>query len=175
MIRRPPRSTRTDTLFPYTTLFRSELMGFPIALAPTFLEWEMGLLHTNDLGGIAQSTRKVVDYLRGEIADRQAAPREDLLSYGVTTQIEGSNLTDDELVGFAFNLFIGGLDTVSTNIAWQFRHLAENPDHQETLRDNPAMIHDAIEEMMRAYAAVTTFRTSVNPVPLGEVDRKSVV
>src|SRR3546814_19370019 len=28
MIRRPPRSTRTDTLFPYTTLFRSLLRGF---------------------------------------------------------------------------------------------------------------------------------------------------
>src|SRR3546814_18499728 len=27
MIRRPPRSTRTDTLFPYTTLFRSKLLG----------------------------------------------------------------------------------------------------------------------------------------------------
>src|SRR3546814_1276070 len=27
MIRRPPRSTRTDTLFPYTTLFRSESLG----------------------------------------------------------------------------------------------------------------------------------------------------
>src|SRR3546814_5173736 len=27
MIRRPPRSTRTDTLFPYTTLFRSEVLG----------------------------------------------------------------------------------------------------------------------------------------------------
>src|SRR3546814_6289463 len=27
MIRRPPRSTRTDTLFPYTTLFRSNLIG----------------------------------------------------------------------------------------------------------------------------------------------------
>src|SRR3546814_12055566 len=26
MIRRPPRSTRTDTLFPYTTLFRSEVL-----------------------------------------------------------------------------------------------------------------------------------------------------
>src|SRR3546814_3351471 len=26
MIRRPPRSTRTDTLFPYTTLFRSEMV-----------------------------------------------------------------------------------------------------------------------------------------------------
>src|SRR3546814_7801270 len=27
MIRRPPRSTRTDTLFPYTTLFRSRAVG----------------------------------------------------------------------------------------------------------------------------------------------------
>src|SRR3546814_15625821 len=27
MIRRPPRSTRTDTLFPYTTLFRARLVG----------------------------------------------------------------------------------------------------------------------------------------------------
>src|SRR3546814_3721817 len=32
MIRRPPRSTRTDTLFPYTTLFRSPHM--PVATAP---------------------------------------------------------------------------------------------------------------------------------------------
>src|SRR3546814_11587998 len=30
MIRRPPRSTRTDTLFPYTTLFRSETDAFNI-------------------------------------------------------------------------------------------------------------------------------------------------
>src|SRR3546814_2623547 len=29
MIRRPPRSTRTDTLFPYTTLFRSRPAGRP--------------------------------------------------------------------------------------------------------------------------------------------------
>src|SRR3546814_4548205 len=30
MIRRPPRSTRTDTLFPYTTLFRSRSYGTEI-------------------------------------------------------------------------------------------------------------------------------------------------
>src|SRR3546814_9175812 len=32
MIRRPPRSTRTDTLFPYTTLFRSLLRHPPPAM-----------------------------------------------------------------------------------------------------------------------------------------------
>src|SRR3546814_21061087 len=33
MIRRPPRSTRTDTLFPYTTLFRSTYLQMPLQLA----------------------------------------------------------------------------------------------------------------------------------------------
>src|SRR3546814_7586242 len=33
MIRRPPRSTRTDTLFPYTTLFRSEAFVMRLAVA----------------------------------------------------------------------------------------------------------------------------------------------
>src|SRR3546814_19301465 len=44
MIRRPPRSTRTDTLFPYTTLFRSEqeavtenLEIFPVAASAGLL------------------------------------------------------------------------------------------------------------------------------------------
>src|SRR3546814_2561918 len=32
MIRRPPRSTRTDTLFPYTTLFRSHTGSIPVCL-----------------------------------------------------------------------------------------------------------------------------------------------
>src|SRR3546814_16737408 len=32
MIRRPPRSTRTDTLFPYTTLFRSQQRAPPHAI-----------------------------------------------------------------------------------------------------------------------------------------------
>src|SRR3546814_4366230 len=39
MIRRPPRSTRTDTLFPYTTLFRSRLS----VVAGMFHEWDKQL------------------------------------------------------------------------------------------------------------------------------------
>src|SRR3546814_6758904 len=38
MIRRPPRSTRTDTLFPYTTLFRSTLVGNGAYLGPDLTE-----------------------------------------------------------------------------------------------------------------------------------------
>src|SRR3546814_7028443 len=38
MIRRPPRSTRTDTLFPYTTLFRSKDLGFTLTEIGELLE-----------------------------------------------------------------------------------------------------------------------------------------
>src|SRR3546814_7926372 len=37
MIRRPPRSTRTDTLLPYTTLFRSDSDHPPVMVLPGFL------------------------------------------------------------------------------------------------------------------------------------------
>src|SRR3546814_15963387 len=37
MLRRPPRSTRSDTLFPYTTLFRSGLLGLPNAGKSTLI------------------------------------------------------------------------------------------------------------------------------------------
>src|SRR3546814_16619913 len=51
MIRRPPRSTRTDTLFPYTTLFRSPLAVKESASAPrgrssaNSMRWRTGGLH----------------------------------------------------------------------------------------------------------------------------------
>src|SRR3546814_8374982 len=43
MIRRPPRSTRTDTLFPYTTLCRSGLV--PVALRQAGTGWDGRRLH----------------------------------------------------------------------------------------------------------------------------------
>jgi cytochrome P450 len=141
-----------------------EWMGLPIALTPKFLEWEMGLLHNHDLSKIAAATRSVVAYLREQIADRRANPTDDIISYAVQGEIEGRKLTEDELVGLTFNLFIGGLDTVSTNMGLQFRHLAAHPEHQRYLREHPEKIPDAIDELMRAYAAVTTFRTCTKEV-----------
>src|SRR3546814_1944893 len=47
MIRRPPRSTRTDTLFPYTTLFRSDQVGYAAAVG-----WSGRYSVTVAVGGI---------------------------------------------------------------------------------------------------------------------------
>lgn len=143
-----------------------DLIGLPQDMTAQFMAWETDLLHGHDLETIAAATRSVVDYLRGEIEERKRKPRKDLLTFGVNAEVDGLKMNDDEVLGFAFNLFIGGLDTVSTNLGLQFWHLATHPQDQAALRANPDLIPDAIEEMLRAYAAVSTFRTVANKVEI---------
>src|SRR3546814_6883583 len=54
MIRRPPRSTRTDTLFPYTTLFRSLLM---LAACSGGQDEETGPEASSDIGPLQKAER----------------------------------------------------------------------------------------------------------------------
>src|SRR3546814_2342997 len=62
MIRRPPRSTRTDTLFPYTTLFRSEateeMAQYGITRVPIDYFHYKGYRYTNLDDAIAQAKRE---------------------------------------------------------------------------------------------------------------------
>lgn len=146
-----------------------DLMGLPHDRVAEFMEWEMNLLHNHDLSKIAEATRNVLDYLGGEIEDRRANPRDDLISFGVQGRIGDRPLTQDELLGFMFNLFIGGLDTVSTNMGLHFRHLGSAMEDQTHLRAKPSEIPHAIDELMRAYGAVTTFRTCIKETEVGGV------
>src|SRR3546814_841796 len=70
-----------------------------------------------------------------------------------------SDVCSSDLFGYAWNLYVGGLDTVTANIGLHIWHLATHLDQQAELRADPSKLTLAIEEMMRAYAAVTTFRT----------------
>jgi cytochrome P450 len=162
-----------DFAFEFPIKVFLELMGLPQERVGQFLAWEHKLLHEPDLNEIIAGTRAVVDYLREQIEDRRVRPRDDLITFGITVEQNGRRLTDDELLGFCFNLFIGGLDTVSTNMAWQFLHLAEHHDDQARLRADPQLLPAAIDEMMRFYAAVATSRECVNETQLGEVTVRS--
>jgi cytochrome P450 len=147
--------------FPFPVSVFLDLIDLPQERMSEFQSWEYALLHVPDMKSVSDAVRNVVGYLREVMAERRKNPGDDFISYGIKAEIDGRRFTDDELIGYCFNLFIGGLDTVSSNIILQFRHLAENPEHQALLRSEPAMIPAAVEEFLRAYAAVTTFRTCV--------------
>src|SRR3546814_14861610 len=75
MIRRPPRSTRTDTLFPYPALFRSEMLGamLRVVLADTprgeavalKLEELEGRTRIRIAGGFGIAFERLVELLSG--------------------------------------------------------------------------------------------------------------
>jgi cytochrome P450 len=158
-----------DFAFTFPIQIFLELMNLPQTEIKTFLEWETGLLHPSDKPQLLGAARHVVDFLRDLIEQRKRKPGDDIISHAVKAYIEGRKLNDDELLGYSFNLFIGGLDTVSSNICLHFWHLAKHGAHQKLLRENPALITPAIEEFLRAYANVTTFRTCTNPTTVSGV------
>src|SRR3546814_5422426 len=77
MIRRPPRSTRTDTLFPYTTLFRSMLLAFIslIALGNLILGGVGGWFGQDDL-----SIEQILGYIFAPIMFRSEEHTSELQS-----------------------------------------------------------------------------------------------
>src|SRR3546814_9093506 len=82
MIRRPPRSTLTDTLFPYTTLFRSPLVSAPPAKALPKQHSRQPCLHANG----AQPNLRPWRWRALETTELEHDPNErhygDLVKYG---------------------------------------------------------------------------------------------
>ena len=163
---------RADFAVPFPVSIVLDLLDLPQSRMAEFMSWEHSLLHEFNLTSIMGATRKVVDMFREIIKERRANPGEDLVSFAITATVGDRHLTDDEIVGFCFNLFIGGLDTVTTNLCWQFRRLAEHPDEQRALRENPALIPDAIQEYLRFFSPASTFRTCTNEVVVNGVTFK---
>src|SRR3546814_6749955 len=74
MIRRPPRSTRTDTLFPYTTLFRS------IDWVAPHGPWDDSLMLIFDAGTLSPATISTLHIADGELEDRSEEHTSELQS-----------------------------------------------------------------------------------------------
>jgi cytochrome P450 len=162
-----------DFAFPFPVSVFLDLIDLPHDKTALFMQWEHDLLHEGDLGTIGNAVRAVTGYMREVIAERRARPGDDFISYGIHTKVQGRLLTDEELIGYTFNLFIGGLDTVTSNMGLHFRHLAETPEHQRRLRDDPAFIPKALDELLRAFGATSTFRTCVKDRRIGDVTIKA--
>ena len=145
-----------------------DLMGLPGDRTPQFMEWE-GHMLGGDYAAKVRATDEVIAYLEELARQRRTNPIDDLMSFAVTAEMDGRRLSDGEVMGIVFLLFIGGLDTVASSLGFHFRYLAENPGEQARLRADPACIPDAVEELLRAFAVVTTSRFARQDVEIGEI------
>ncbi|WP_250213813.1 cytochrome P450 [Acrocarpospora catenulata] len=145
-------------VFP-TTVFL-ELMGLPVEDLPTFLAWEDAILHAppSERAGRIQAMGQVIGYFRGVIAERREHPREDLLSTALGWEIDGRLVPDQDLLDLCLLLFMAGLDTVTAQLSYAFWHLAREEKDRARITADPAIIPDAIEELLRAYSIVMPAR-----------------
>ncbi|MBI2766202.1 MAG: cytochrome P450 [Chloroflexi bacterium] len=94
-------------------------------------------------------------YFAREIAARRGAPREDLLANLIHAEEEGDRLTEEEMITTCVLLLVAGNVTTTDLIGNGVMALLQNPDQLCLLRDDPSLIVNAVEEMLRFDSPVT--------------------
>jgi cytochrome P450 len=154
---------------PYPVSVFLDLLGLPQSQMRGFIQWMADIMHGTVHEARIQAVRDLKSYFVDSFEQRRREPRDDMLTYVVQAKVGGRELTQDEMIGIAFNLYLGGLDTVSAMLGLHVRYLAENPEQQARLRAEPSLIPTAAEELLRAFSPATTFRVCVKAAEVAGV------
>jgi cytochrome P450 len=103
--------------------------------------------------GITEIAGLLDVWLDEEMADRHSPREAHMLEAMLTAEIDGRLLGKDELSSMATMLMLGGLDTVTSATLHQMYFLASNPGHRQQLLDDPSLIPNAVEELLRRFSA----------------------
>jgi len=152
-----------DAAFDFARIFPVrvflDIMGFPFEKMDDFLQWEYAILHSEkSVERTRWGVQGAVTYLRSFIEEVKLAPNDKMASSIIHGTVDGRPLTDDEIIGTIFFLWVGGLDTVAATTALFLRRLSLNAEMQKTLRDDLSLIPDAIEEFLRVQPIVNSSR-----------------
>ena len=143
---------------PLPVIVIAELLGIPRLDLAQFKAWAdrmLGAVVLDPLANedarreIAMGTMEMNAYLLEHVRRRRAAPREDLLSRLVATQVDGERLDDQEVVNFSRVLLEAGHVTTTmmlSNAIWCFE---EDPELAARLRADRSLLPSAIEELLR--------------------------
>ena len=141
---------------PLPAIVIAELLGVPAEDHRQFKEWSSALVSAigsvNPLDARAQfedALGRLLDYLRGIIAERRKAPRDDLISAMLEAQEERDALSDAELLATSNLLLIAGHETTTNLIGNGTLALLRNPEEFARLRDDRSLLRSAIDELLR--------------------------
>lgn len=136
-----------------------DLMGLPQSMRDTFVDWAMGLLHSQNQEKAAESMGAICAYLEEAIRDKAATPDNGIVSRIVHGKIEGEPMSGPEIFGYTFFLFIAGLDTVFAALNNIFVWLARNPDRRAEICQRLDHLDAVVEELLRVFTVTFAGRT----------------
>jgi hypothetical protein len=131
------------------SLVTGRLLGLPDELVPVCRALTDASKRRTTPEGGADAMRRGYGIFAELYAARRRAPRDDLLSDLLAARIDGQKLSEDELLAFGWLMLVGGNDTTAGLIGNGLELLARHPEQRAALVETPALIPDAVEEMLR--------------------------
>ncbi|WP_285630513.1 cytochrome P450 [Actinoallomurus iriomotensis] len=105
------------------------------------------------------------------IAWKRENPADDLLTALINAEDDGDVLGEEELIAQTLLLYIAGHETTVNLIGGGALALLRDPGQQALLRDDPGLVANAVEEMLRYDSPVqASRRITVEPVTVGGVE-----
>ena len=138
----------------------ARMLGFPLEDQDLFREFVHDLLEKINLDpqDRVAAFERIDAYLKAQIDDHVANPRDDLTGYLLEVELFGEKIPHELVGGFILLLLVAGIDTTWSAIGSSLWHLATHADDRRRLVNDPSLMTTAIEEFLRAYAPVTMAR-----------------
>jgi cytochrome P450 len=150
-----------------------QLMGLPLDRLEEFRAWVDESFAATESDHRMAVYGRIMGFMGEIIAQRMEEPRDDLVSRLLAAEIDGRRLSLDEVQGMSLLLFIAGMDTVANALSFGMRHLAQNPDLQQEVAADPALIPGLVDEILRRYAFTSTQRVVAQDVDLDGAPMKA--
>ncbi|MDT5349173.1 MAG: cytochrome family [Mycobacterium sp.] len=149
----------TELFKPLPSMVVAHYLGVPEEDWAQFDGWTQAIVAANTAdGGIASALETVGDavgtmmaYFTALIERRRTEPEDDTISHLVAAGVgaDGDVAGILSILGFTFTMVTGGNDTVTGMLGGSMPLLHERPDQRQLLVDNPDLIPDAVDELLR--------------------------
>ena len=161
-----------DVSMPFPLLVILDMMGIPHSEFDMVLSQSNIILSGGDPEFIPEGVDPISAFLEAgaqlagllnELAVvRRENPTDDLLSALVTTEVDGEQLSGDELASFFILLSVAGHETTRTALSHAITHLSQNPDQRALLLgDMERVMPTAVEEIVRYASPVVWMRRTL--------------
>lgn len=146
-----------DLAAPLPAIVTSEMLGVPTTDHNQLKRWSEDFAevfgnfqHNPDrVSRTLQCVEEMNAYFREAIRRCRTRPREGLVNSLLTAEIDGDRLTEEEVIANCIVTMVGAQETTTNLIGNGVVSLLRNPDQLQRLRQNPALIPSAVEELLR--------------------------
>jgi cytochrome P450 len=158
---------------PLPSMVVAHYLGVPEEDRKQFDGWTQAIVAANTAeGGVAtagDAVGSMMAYFAELIERRRSEPQDDTISHLVAAGVgaDGDIAGTLSILAFTFTMVTGGNDTTTGMLGGSMPLLNERPDQRQLLVDNPGLIPDAVDELLRLTSPVQALaRTTTRDVTI---------